>query len=86
MRQILSESVLLSFLAGYGGFFVGVLVLSVLDKIPQPENESFFENPYISFTLAVTVLLILIITGLLAGIIPAKNALNSKAIDALRDE
>ncbi|MDR3045990.1 MAG: ABC transporter permease [Bacteroidales bacterium] len=89
LRQILSESILLSFLAGYSGLFVGVLILALADKLTynmQQSADAFFYNPQLSFSLAITALIILLITGLLAGIMPAQNALKIKAIDALRDE
>jgi putative ABC transport system permease protein len=36
--------------------------------------------------MAIVGTVILVLSGLIAGIIPAKNALRIKAIDALRDE
>jgi len=88
LRQIMSESLLLTFLAGYIGFFLGVLVLSGIDKLTQMSDDgmSMFVNPQISFWMAVTALMIILLSGLLAGIIPARSALKIKAIDALRDE
>lgn len=88
LRQIMSESLLLTFVAGYSGFFLGVLLLTGIDKITQMNNDgmSMFVNPQISFGMGITALLILILSGLIAGIIPARSALQIKAIDALRDE
>jgi len=88
LRQIMSESLLLTFVAGYGGFFFGVLLLTGIEKITQMNNDgmSMFVHPQISFSMGITALLILILSGLIAGIIPAKSALQIKAIDALRDE
>jgi putative ABC transport system permease protein len=45
-----------------------------------------FVNPQISFGMGITALIILVISGLIAGLIPAKSAMQIKAIDALRDE
>jgi putative ABC transport system permease protein len=45
-----------------------------------------FSNPTISFAMAIVGTIILVVSGLIAGVIPAKNALKIKAIDALRDE
>lgn len=82
--QILWESVILTFIAGFLGMFFGILVLVGLEQFVQ--EGSMFSNPTISFNMAIAGTLIIIISGLLAGIIPARNALRIKAIDALRDE
>ena len=87
--QILSESVLLTTISGFIGLFISSAILVVLNKAmsAMPQNEdSFFADPSISFNLALTAMIILLVSGLIAGIIPAKKALNIKAIDALRDE
>jgi len=84
-RQIMMESLLLTFLAGFLGMFFGILVLVLTEQATQA-NEKMFANPTISFTMAIVGTVILVLSGLIAGIIPAKNALRIKAIDALRDE
>lgn len=87
MKQILGESTLLTFISGYLGMFLGILSLEIVNKvIVSNPNNNMFTDPQISFSLSVTALIIIVIAGLLAGIIPAKRALNIKAIDALRDE
>ena len=88
MKQIMGESITLTFIAGYAGFFLAVLILAVIDKISQAKENSgiMFADPQISFPMAIGALAILIVFGLLAGIIPARNALKIKAIDAIRDE
>jgi putative ABC transport system permease protein len=45
-----------------------------------------FMNPEVNIPTAVGATLLLIITGALAGYIPARNAANIKPIEALRDE
>ena len=89
MKQIMGESITLTFIAGYAGFFLAVLILAVIDKVTQANadsGETLFADPQISFPMAIGALGVLIVFGLLAGIIPARNALKIKAIDALRDE
>jgi len=83
-RQIMMESLLLTFIAGFLGMFFGILLLVLLEQITQ--EAKMFSNPTISFTMAIAGTIILVLSGLIAGIIPAKNALRIKAIDALRDE
>jgi len=84
-RQIMMESLLLTFIAGFLGMFFGILVLVLAEQATQ-SSEGMFSNPTISFTMAIVGTIILILSGLIAGIIPAKNAMKIKAIDALRDE
>jgi putative ABC transport system permease protein len=84
LLQIMSESVVLTFIAGFIGLFMGVLLLVALDKVIG--TKEMFTDPFISFSLAVIASLIILISGAVAGIIPARSALKVKAIDALRDE
>ena len=82
--QIMSESVVLTFIAGFFGLFLGVLLLVALNKFIG--TKEMFADPSISFSLAVLASVILLVSGAVAGIIPARSALKVKAIDALRDE
>jgi putative ABC transport system permease protein len=84
IRQIMMESLTLTFIAGFFGMFFGILVLVLIEQATQ--SAGMFTNPTISFTMSIVGTVILILSGLIAGIIPAKNALRIKAIDALRDE
>ena len=88
IKQIMGESITLTFIAGYAGFFLAVLILAVIDKVSQSDQtgKSMFLNPQISFPVAIGALAVLILFGLLSGIIPTRYALKIKAIDALRDE
>ena len=89
IRQITGESVTLTSIAGIFGLFLGVLALSVVDNMTAAKAASgdiMFQSPQISFWMGITALIIIIVFGMMAGIIPAKKALEIKAIDALRDE
>jgi putative ABC transport system permease protein len=83
-NQIVWESLMLTFIAGFAGMFFGILVLVVTETLVK--DAEMFSNPTISFTMAVVSAVIIVLSGLLAGIIPAKSAIKIKAIDALRDE
>ncbi|MCP9612753.1 ABC transporter permease [Coprobacter tertius] len=87
--QILSESVLLTALAGFIGLCAGVgllqLVSNVLDANMSGDNV-FFTSPQIPFSTAVIATLVLLVFGSLAGMLPAWRALQIKAIDAIREE
>ncbi len=88
MTQIITESVFLTSLAGYIGLVIGVALVEginyALIKFGM-ENE-MFKNPDVNFDMAIRALIILVISGALAGLIPARRAIRIKPIDALRDE
>ena len=91
LSQIMMESLVLTLIAGIAGLSFGVFILNIVDTIissqpADPNNPAFFINPQVSFDLAITALMVLIIAGLFAGMVPARKALRIKAIDALRDE
>ena len=86
--QIVLESVFLTTLAGYIGFIMGILVLEGINNLLVSSGAStdMFNNPEVDFNKAITALIILVIAGALAGLIPAQRAVQLKPIDALRDE
>lgn len=87
--QIMSESLILTLLAGFAGLFMGVGLLYVINILMQNMShgeQMFFASPQISFATAVSASFVLIVTGLLAGCLPAWRALQIKAIDAIREE
>jgi len=89
VAQIVSESFVMTFIAGFGGLLLGVLLLEGAGRLLMASgdhSDTMFIAPFISFWVAIISLSILIFSGLLAGIIPAGRALNIKAIDAIRDE
>ncbi|MFS4466942.1 ABC transporter permease [Maribacter sp. 2210JD10-5] len=80
---ILLESVFITAISGIIGMFIGIAILSSLDK----KLEDFFiTNPYIDMPVAIFATIVLIIFGAIAGYIPAKRAARIKPIVALRDE
>ncbi|MDR0364652.1 MAG: ABC transporter permease [Bacteroidales bacterium] len=86
VSQIMSESLILTIIAGFFGLVCGVGFLSFLEMLLSNSDEAFFSNAQISFGLSIIALAILSIFGLLAGLIPAGRALKIKAIDAIREE
>lgn len=83
--QILNESVVLTVLAGIGGIMLGVGLLSAVG-VALSQGDQFFKDPQISFTMAVGSLIILIVIGLLAGLIPAQRAMMIKPVEAIAEE
>lgn len=89
IKQILTESVVLSLIAGMAGIIFASMVLwgvnYALEQAPN-SNEIPIVNPSVSLGVVVIALLILVVSGLLAGLIPAITAIKVKPIDALRTE
>lgn len=91
LSQIMLESTVLTLIAGIGGLSFGVFVMNIVDTLisaqPADRNDpAFFVNPQVSLDLAIVAMVVLVGAGLLAGLVPARKALQIKAIDALRDE
>jgi len=88
--QILSESFVLTFIAGVLGLTTAVGVLSVVDSIYYQAvtvaQDGFEISWMISFGTGMLALVILVAGSLLAGVIPATRALKIKAVDAIREE
>jgi putative ABC transport system permease protein len=87
VSQILSESLILTAIAGMLGLTLGVLTLYLADTYwLQKAENMFLSDPILSFGKAVGSTIILLICGLVAGAIPTVRDLQIKAIDAIREE
>ena len=84
LQQILSESMVLTILAGMAGIAFAVFLLNVVEVgTSEPNAPTHF---LISFWEAVGACVLLLFLGLLAGLAPAYRAMSVKPIDAIRDE
>lgn len=83
--QIMSESMLLTLLAGVLGLVLGVGLLRVVESILS-RSEQFFKEPQISFGLAMLSLFVLLIIATISGYLPARRAMEIKPIEAIREE
>jgi putative ABC transport system permease protein len=90
--QIMSESFLLTAIAGMLGFMMGVAASLWIDKLKLgigvngPAGVLVSTEPVVPFGLAITAMVVLMMSGIAAGLLPAWRALKIKAIDAIRDE
>ncbi|MDT0647902.1 ABC transporter permease [Zunongwangia sp. F260] len=86
--QILMESIFLTVISGMAGIAMatGIIVLVNLKMEGMDTSEMMFANPSVDLGVIFTALTILIISGLLAGLIPAQNAIKIHPVDALRTE
>lgn len=88
ITQIMSESFILTFVAGILGLTLGVGLLMVADSIIVAQLSDSM-NPFstqLSFGMALSSTFILVLGGLLSGIIPATRAMSISPVDAIREE
>ncbi|MBL7963497.1 MAG: ABC transporter permease [Flavobacteriales bacterium] len=82
--QVMMEALVITALAGYGGLLLGIGTLeSIATLLP---GGPMFRDPEVNVGIAVQALVLLIVTGTLAGLIPARHAARIRPIEALRDE
>ena len=88
IRQVMAESLLLTVLAGLIGMMIGVAIMAVVSGITAAaqSEEVMFINPQIGFGAAIAATVIIVLSGLLAGVLPAVRAIQIRAIDAIREE
>jgi putative ABC transport system permease protein len=84
--QILFEAVLLTSMAGYLGLLAGMTLMDLVAGLlaRSGSEPDMFSNPGVDLASAGQALAILVISGLLAGIIPARRAIRLTPVQALR--
>ncbi len=80
--MVVQESVLITTLAGYFGLTLGTYILSAIGN--SLEETYFIKDPNVSPGIVIGATVILILSGLIAGYVPAKRAARIKPIEALR--
>lgn len=80
---IIQESVFITSIAGYVGLMLGIGVVEGL-KAAGLEGD-FFKNPEIDLNIAIAAVLLIVISGALAGFFPAIKAAKVEPIHALRE-
>ena len=85
LGQIISESIVLTLVAGMIGIVFSVLILSGVELAMTTDGvlKAAFQVP---FGTAVLAALLLTVLGVLAGLMPALRAMQIKPVDAMRDE
>lgn len=86
--QIVQEAIVITMFSGYLGLVAGIGVIESIKKLlaSQPTPPPFFNNPDVDIFVAMYATLLLVVTGALAGFIPARKAAMIKPIEALRSE
>ncbi len=82
VSMILQESILITSVAGYLGMVAGIALIAVLSSV---ESE-YFRNPEINFGVAATAVLVLVVAGTLAGLMPAMQAARINPVVAMKSD
>ncbi len=85
LAQIISESIILTLVAGMSGILFGVLILQMLE-MANTENGIVAAHFQVNFWTAVFSAILICVLGGLAGLAPAWRAMSIKPVDAMRDE
>ena len=86
-KQILMESIFLTIISGMAGIVMGALFIYGVNALLDANGPvDMFLNPSVSLGVVSVALVILILSGLLAGFIPAQSAIKVRPIEALRTE
>ena len=81
------ESIFLTIISGMVGITFGALFIYGVNALLDANGPvDMFLNPSVSLGVVLAAFVILIVSGLLAGFIPAQSAVKVKPIDALRTE
>ncbi len=86
ISMIVQEAILITSVAGYIGMITGVgliyTIRSIMDKY-KIETE-FFRDPEVNFSVVLTALVLLILSGAIAGLIPAIQASRIHPVKAMK--
>lgn len=88
ITMIVQESLVITFFSGYLGLVLGVLAIEGLSSIleTQASNSTMFTNPEIDFSTAIAAIIVLLIAGFLAALLPAAKASKVDPAIALQDQ
>lgn len=85
LSQIISESIVLTLMAGMSGILFAVLILQMLE-LGNTEDGILTAHFQVGFWTAIVAALMVSLMGVLAGLAPAARAMSIKPVDAMRDE
>jgi putative ABC transport system permease protein len=88
VAMIIQESLFITAVAGYSGLVVGALLLETVAKALDAHGgvPGFFSQPEVDFRTAIAALGVLMISGVLASLMPAARAAAVNPIVALQEE
>jgi putative ABC transport system permease protein len=88
VSMVIQEALVISSVPGYIGLVVGVVLVEGIGYAMAEfgMQSEFFANPEIDFKAAFSAILVLLVSGIIAGLIPGIKAANVDPVIALRDE
>ena len=88
IRQVMVETVLLTAFSGYLGLVAGVFTLELINQamVVMGIHAEMFKNPGVDLPVAAMTVGALIVSGALAGLLPAYRAVRIRPVEALRYE
>ena len=81
--MILQESIFVTAVSGFAGL---ILSMGLLEIVGPNVEVDYILNPSVDFTIAMTMVFVLIVAGAIAGFFPAWRAASIQPIEALKDE
>jgi putative ABC transport system permease protein len=84
VRMIVSESLLITGIAGYVGLAAGIGAISL--AATYLPNMRYLRDPSVNFNVALGATVLIVVAGTLAGLFPARQAAATHPITALRTE
>jgi len=86
IRQLITESILLSLAGGAGGLFLAAWINALVSSIKLPTDIALVIDLRLDWRVMLFALAISLITGVLFGLLPALQASRPDLIPALKDE
>lgn len=81
--MILHEAIFVTAVSGFAGL---IFSMGLLELVGPNVEVDYVSNPTVNFSIAMTMVILLIIAGAIAGFFPAWRAAKVQPIEALRDE
>ncbi len=86
ISMVMKESIVLTLIAGLVGVSAGVGLMALADVVLEHAQNMPFGPPNIGLSTVLAAVGVLVVSGALAGIMPASHAASIKPIEALRAE
>jgi putative ABC transport system permease protein len=83
---IVQESIVITAAAGLLGLLFGTALMAGINSMIAGQNVGFFANPQVDVGVAATAVVVLVVAGGVAGLVPALKAAQVQPVVALKDE
>lgn len=96
LKSIILESLIITAIFGYIGMLLGIGITEIINFMMEQQANaqaateevqmSVFKNPTVNLGYALFATVVLVISGMIAGYLPARKAVKIKPIEAMREE